>query len=341
MSDKFENIIWDDLSEDIQKAAKRLGYDKIKWDTKCDKLNHEEKAALILMRQDNRDDDEYNRVSCGEDKKEEIVLEKVIPAVGRSKEKSSEKSTSSDQEKVWMEPNRVAATVTLCAKQETSLGKRRLAKELSRIMVGDTTEQGFRLEPLHEDSMKKLKIVLFAFDEDSQLAKDLKLIGMDGVELEMSFPEQYPFKPPFVRIIRPKFVRNTGYVINGALCMELLTTDGWNPANYIESVIISIRSMLVAGNGRVEAASVLQAQHEQTKLIAERKNHTKESTEKVDAVRYANDENFSNFSKPSYIGEYSEAEARRSHAHLSLYHKKNGWFKIFKSKKYCKGSTPK
>jgi ubiquitin-conjugating enzyme E2 Q len=47
--------------------------------------------------------------------------------------------------------------------------------------------------------------------------------------------------------------------MNGALCMELLTTDGWNPVNDIESVIVSIRSLLVVGDGRLEAATQLES----------------------------------------------------------------------------------
>jgi len=36
--------------------------------------------------------------------------------------------------------------------------------------------------------------------------------------------------------------------------MELLTNEGWNPVNDIESVIVSIRSLLVVGDGRLSAA---------------------------------------------------------------------------------------
>ena len=42
--------------------------------------------------------------------------------------------------------------------------------------------------------------------------------------------------------------------MSGALCMELLTKDGWNPINDIESVIVSIRSLMVVGDGRIQAA---------------------------------------------------------------------------------------
>ena len=38
--------------------------------------------------------------------------------------------------------------------------------------------------------MDKLTIKLFKFDEDSDLHKDLLVLGLDCVELEMNFPEQ-------------------------------------------------------------------------------------------------------------------------------------------------------
>jgi len=43
--------------------------------------------------------------------------------------------------------------------------------------------------------------------------------------------------------------------MSGAICMELLTKDGWNPINDIESVIVSIRSLMVVGGGRIEIAT--------------------------------------------------------------------------------------
>merc|ERR1719276_706200 len=105
--------------------------------------------------------------------------------------------------------------------------------------------------------MDNWKVNLFNFDEDSELQKDLLVLGVDHVELEMKFPDQYPFEPPFVRVVKPRFKRQTGFVMNGALCMELLTKDGWNPINDIESVIVSVRSLLVVGDGRLQAASDL------------------------------------------------------------------------------------
>lgn len=55
-----------------------------------------------------------------------------------------------------------------------------------------------------------------------KLKKDKKL---DHVRLMMTFKDDYPFSPPFVRIAYPRFKRSTGYIIDGAFCMELLTNQ--------------------------------------------------------------------------------------------------------------------
>jgi len=55
------------------------------------------------------------------------------------------------------------------------------------------------------------------------------------IELEMTFPNEYPMKPPFVRVVRPRFKFLTGHItIGGSICMQVLTTSGWSPSNDIE-----------------------------------------------------------------------------------------------------------
>jgi hypothetical protein len=90
----------------------------------------------------------------------------------------------------WKEPSQAAVSMSLRAEQEKTGGKRRLASDLYKILMADTEEAGFDLEPQSEDSMDKWRIKLFKFDEDSDLHKDLVVLGVDHVELEMSFPDQ-------------------------------------------------------------------------------------------------------------------------------------------------------
>jgi ubiquitin-conjugating enzyme E2 Q len=94
-----------------------------------------------------------------------------------------------ERKQKWKEPTRAAVNMSLRAEKESKGGRRRLASDLYKIMMADTDEAGFSLEPCDEDSMDKWCIKLFGFDCDSHLAKDLMVVGMDHVELEMSFPD--------------------------------------------------------------------------------------------------------------------------------------------------------
>ena len=139
---------------------------------------------------------------------------------------------------------------------------------------------------------------------------------------------QYPFEPPFVRVVRPRFKRQTGFVMNGALCMELLTKDGWNPINDIESVIVSIRSLLVVGEGRLQAAASIPQKEREMLLEAARngKKHSGDNNLVLGAKRKGEESSIpSNCKRNRNSGEYSAAEAQAAHSHLSKYHKKEGW----------------
>lgn len=181
--------------------------------------------------------------------------------------------------------------------------------------------------------MKMWTIKLFQFDPDSNLAKDMLVVGIDHIELEMKFPEQYPFEPPFVRVVKPRFKRQTGFVMNGALCMELLTKEGWNAVNDIESVIVSIRSLLVVGDGRLQAATDLTKTRYETLLATaqlEKQNgsNSSDSGEQEPEAKKARTDGpgkkKSGLPK-STVGSYTENEAQSAYSHLSDYHKKKGW----------------
>lgn len=230
--------------------------------------------------------------------------------------------------KKWREPSRAAVSMSLRAQQETSGSKRRLAQDLYRIMNQDTEEAGFSLAPQSEDSMEKWTIKLFQFDPDSNLAKDMLVVGIDHIELEMKFPEQYPFEPPFVRVVKPRFKRQTGFVMNGALCMELLTKDGWNPINDIESVIVSVRSLLVVGDGRLQAASDLtKARYETLLATAQQEKLSSEGNGEPEQkkARISGDGKKQSAIPKSQVGSYTATEAQSAYSHLSDYHKKKGW----------------
>jgi ubiquitin-conjugating enzyme E2 Q len=231
-----------------------------------------------------------------------------------------ESTVTTDEETTtqkWREPSQEAVDMSLRAERETTGGKRRLAADLYKIMTSDTLQAGFTLKPSSEDSMDKWTISLVDFDADSNLAQDLAVLGLTHVELEMTFPDDYPFAPPFVRVVRPKFKKQTGFVMNGALCMELLTKEGWNPVNDIESVIVSIRSLLVVGDGRLQAAVDLGEQERARRLALIQKNkRARDDEEQEEPAKKI---------PKTVVGSYTMAEAQAAYSHLSEYHKKKGW----------------
>ena len=64
------------------------------------------------------------------------------------------------------------------------------------------------------------------------------------------FPEDFPFKPPFVRVVSP--VLDGGFITKaGAVCLELLTPQGWMAGYSIESIIMQLGLTLVQGEARI------------------------------------------------------------------------------------------
>ncbi|KAI2462778.1 hypothetical protein F4781DRAFT_177303 [Annulohypoxylon bovei var. microspora] len=94
-----------------------------------------------------------------------------------------------------------------------------------------------------------------SFDPNLPLARDMKDVGLTSIVLEIRFLRAFPMSPPFVRVIRPRFLPfmdgGGGHVtIGGALCMELLTNSGWSPANSLESVLLQVRMAICSEEPR-------------------------------------------------------------------------------------------
>jgi ubiquitin-protein ligase len=92
-------------------------------------------------------------------------------------------------------------------------------------------------------------VELHSFDSSLPFAQDMKKHGITSIVTEIRFGKDWPLSPPFVRVIRPRFLPfiqgGGGHVTGGgAMCLELLTNTGWSPANSMESVIIQVRIAL-------------------------------------------------------------------------------------------------
>jgi len=241
----------------------------------------EDRGDCMVEDDDEEEDDEYEYEYEDDELRYEQVEEYIPPATESTNDLSRE-----------------AVQMSLRTEKETQPGKRRLASDLFSIMKSKAS--GIAVEALREDDMSVWKLELSDFDEDSNLAKDMRVLNVSAIELEMTFPDDYPFQPPFCRIVRPRF--KGGFVIGGAICMELLTSDGWNPVNDIEAVLVSIRSHLVVGDGRLEAALHMDSKEYSSRLEGRDTNPLHVS-----------------------LGSYTEAQARDGFKSLTSIHDKHGW----------------
>ncbi len=135
----------------------------------------------------------------------------------------------------------------------TDAATRSLSRELVRLQMIQANT------PLHElgwymnfDEVTNLYqwiVELHSFDSTLPLAQDMKSAGVKSIVLELRFGADFPFSPPFVRVVRPRFLPflegGGGHVTaGGAMCMELLTSSGWSPVNAMESLFLQVRLAL-------------------------------------------------------------------------------------------------
>lgn len=112
-------------------------------------------------------------------------------------------------------------------------------------------ELGWHIDEDQIENMYQWIVELHSFDPKLPLAQDMKKYDVKSVVLELRFGKEYPMAPPFVRIIRPRFLSfaagGGGHVTaGGAMCMELLTNDGWSAASSIESVLVQVRMAITS-----------------------------------------------------------------------------------------------
>ena len=126
----------------------------------------------------------------------------------------------------------------------------RLSRELKTVLkIQESTpshELGWYINPEMVSNFYQWIVELHSFEETLPLARDMKNAGVSSIVLEIRFGKDFPHSPPFVRVIRPRFLPFTsgggGHVTGGgAMCMELLTNSGWSAVSSIESVLLQVR----------------------------------------------------------------------------------------------------
>lgn len=136
----------------------------------------------------------------------------------------------------------------------TTSATMRLQKELQAVLkVQKATplhELGWYIDAELVTNVYQWIVELHSFDLSLPLAKDMKTAGLTSIVLEVRFGKDYPHSPPFIRVIKPRFLPFTagggGHVTGGgAMCMELLTNSGWSAVSSIEGVLLQVRMAIM------------------------------------------------------------------------------------------------
>lgn len=131
----------------------------------------------------------------------------------------------------------------------TQVRSRRLMKELQDIA---RLSDRFISVELVDESLFDWNVKLHQVDKDSVLWQDMKETNTEFILLNLTFPDNFPFSPPFMRVLSPRL--ENGYVLDGgAICMELLTPRGWSSAYTVEAVMRQFAASLVKGQVSGEA----------------------------------------------------------------------------------------
>lgn len=123
----------------------------------------------------------------------------------------------------------------------------RLLNDLARVRSTDKPERGWSCE-MEKGSLKNWIVKITQFDKGTSLDSEMESWAKKhhkekAIVLEMTMDREYPYRPPFVRVLRPQFVQYTAHVtLGGSICMLPLTDEGWNPSFDIEAIIEMCRA---------------------------------------------------------------------------------------------------
>ncbi|KAJ3056080.1 hypothetical protein HK097_008208 [Rhizophlyctis rosea] len=141
----------------------------------------------------------------------------------------------------------------------TPTATKALHKELRNLLKAQQSSQekdrGWVLDVADVTNLYQWTVRLTHFEDSLPLQMDLKAKGPEaikaGITLEVRFGPEFPMTPPYVRVIKPRFLQfmhgGGGHVTaGGSICMDLLTMGGWSPAYAMESVLLQIRMALTS-----------------------------------------------------------------------------------------------
>ncbi|CAF0820803.1 unnamed protein product [Didymodactylos carnosus] len=157
-----------------------------------------------------------------------------------------------------------SATATSSLQSTSIQATDRLMKELREIFRSESYKKGYYTVELVDDSLYDWNVKLYHVDKDSKLYTDLELLKnheknvnkLDHILLNLSFTDNYPFSPPFFFSLNCSMFLLVGHVYQGAICMEVLTKQGWSSAYSVESLVLQICTTIAKAQARIDFNSI-------------------------------------------------------------------------------------
>ncbi len=158
---------------------------------------------------------------------------------------------------------------------------RRVMSEIRELDARDGImgDDGLRYSVIMDnngDSMNIIHLLIFRDTfGDCPLGKDMDAMGIESIKMEVRLPGNYPFEPPFIRVLSPKFAFRKGHItVGGSVCIDLLTKQRWVPSLNIPNIMITIVQNMITGDGRLEPGgknyvySLQEAQQAFTRMLS-------------------------------------------------------------------------
>lgn len=147
----------------------------------------------------------------------------------------------------------------MSAKKKVKTGTSAITKQLK-----DVQEDGrFHIDSMDDITKCTIRVpdTIF-FETYLQMFEDLNEFARrhhqsPEIVLVCTFPSNYPERPPWLRIVKPRFAFRTGHVtIGGSFCMYEMTDTGWDSNCSILNVLTFFVSNVIDGKGRIEPSSI-------------------------------------------------------------------------------------
>lgn len=240
-----EEAEMEEEEEGEQNSKKIIGKQE-KQEQEQQKQKHEEKPKQPSQegkqetKHNNNNNNRWGRTKQQHQQQQQSGFLQSLKKLTFGSQKSSSSSSSSGS-------SSSSSVISELKVRTSSVRTRRLMKEYE--VLSRSGNKYFSVD-LVSDCLDEWMVRLHRVAEDSLLHQDMQELGVTCISLSLSFPENFPFHPPFLRVLAPRLEK--GFVMEGgAICMELLTPKGWASAYTIESIIMQFAASLVKGQGRI------------------------------------------------------------------------------------------